>query len=192
MEFEWGSDMDLAGLEVREKIDVLYLPLDVKKPLLLRFNPNLDPVVRLALSRDEKQDLTPAQLVSLRTFAEEDLRRRLESLAGVAAVRPDGGLTQEIQILIDNEKLSQLKLDISTINQRLKEQNINQAGGRLETGSHDYLVRTINQFANLDQIRNLYIAKVGESQIRLSDIAEIRDYFCRSSKHYLCAWQRSD
>lgn len=177
MEFEWGSDMDLAGLEVREKIDVLYLPLDVKKPLLLRFNPNLDPVVRLALSRDEKKDLTPAQLVSLRTFAEEDLRRRLESLAGVAAVRPDGGLTQEIQILIDNEKLSQLKLDISTINQRLKEQNINQAGGRLETGSHDYLVRTINQFANLDQIRNLYIAKVGESQIRLSDIAEIRDSF---------------
>jgi len=177
MEFEWGSDMDLAGLEVREKVDVLYLPLDVKKPLLLRFNPNLDPVVRLALSRDEKKDLTPAQLVSLRTFAEEDLRRRLESLAGVAAVRPDGGLTQEIQILIDNEKLSQLKLDISTINQRLREQNINQAGGRLETGSNDYLVRTINQFANLDQIRNLYIAKVGESQIRLSDIAEIRDSF---------------
>ena len=177
MEFEWGSDMDLAGLEVREKVDVLYLPLDVKKPLLLRFNPNLDPVVRLALSRDEKKDLTPAQLVSLRTFAEEDLRRRLESLAGVAAVRPDGGLTQEIQILIDNEKLSQLKLDISTINQRLKEQNINQAGGRLETGSNDYLVRTINQFATLDEIRNLYIAKVGESQIRLSDIAEIRDSF---------------
>lgn len=177
MEFEWGSDMDLAGLEVREKIDVLYLPLDVKKPLLLRFNPNLDPVVRLALSRDEKNDLTPAQLVSLRTFAEEDLRRRLESLPGVAAVRPDGGLTQEIQILVNNEKLSQLKLDISTINQRLKEQNINQAGGRLETGSNDYLVRTINQFASLDEIRNLYISKVGESQIRLSDIAEVRDSF---------------
>ncbi|EGM77909.1 cation/multidrug efflux pump [Rheinheimera sp. A13L] len=177
MEFEWGSDMDLAGLEVREKIDVLYLPLDVKKPLLLRFNPNLDPVVRLALSRDEKNDLTPTQLVSLRTFAEEDLRRRLESLPGVAAVRPDGGLTQEIQILVNNEKLSQLKLDINTVNQRLKEQNINQAGGRLETGSHDYLVRTINQFSNLDEIRNLYIAKVGESQIRLSDIAEVRDSF---------------
>lgn len=177
MEFEWGSDMDLAGLEVREKVDVLYLPLDVKKPLLLRFNPNLDPIVRLALSREEKTALTPAQLVSLRTFAEEDLRRRLESLAGVAAVRPDGGLTQEIQILIDNEKLSQLKLDIGIVNQRLKEQNINQAGGRLETGSNDYLVRTINQFANLDQIRNLYIAKVGESQIRLSDIAEVRDSF---------------
>ena len=116
MEFDWGTDMDLAALEVREKLDVLFLPLEIEKPLLLRFNPNLDPIVRLALSRDtESEALSPAQLVSLRTFAEEDLRRALESLPGVAAVRPDGGLSQEIQILVDPEKLSQLQLDISQI-----------------------------------------------------------------------------
>ncbi|WP_031565655.1 efflux RND transporter permease subunit [Rheinheimera texasensis] len=178
MEFDWGTDMDLAGLEVREKLDVLLLPLDVKKPLLLRFNPNLDPIVRLALTRnDAPEGLTSAQQVALRTFAEEDLRRRLESLSGVAAVRPDGGLTQEIQVLIDNEKLAQLKLDIKTVNARLTEQNINQSGGRLETAAHDYLVRTINQFATLDEMRNLYIATVNGSHVRLSDIAEVRDAF---------------
>jgi HAE1 family hydrophobic/amphiphilic exporter-1 len=187
MEFEWGTNMDLAGLEVREKLDVLFLPLDVKKPLLLRFNPNLDPIVRLALSRtDAPNGLTSAQQVGLRTFADEELRRKLEAITGVAAVRPDGGLTQEIQILVDNEKLSQLKLDISTVNSRLKEQNLNQAGGRLETAAHDYLVRTINQFATLDEIRNLYIASVNGSQIRLSDIAEIRDgYVDRQSITYV-------
>jgi len=178
MEFDWGTDMDLAGLEVREKLDVLLLPLDIKKPLLLRFNPNLDPIVRLALTRsDAPQGLSSAQQVALRTFAEEDLRRRLESLTGVAAVRPDGGLTQEIQVLIDNEKLAQLKLDIKTVNARLTEQNINQSGGRLETAAHDYLVRTINQFATLDEMRNLYIATVNGSHVRLSDIAEVRDAF---------------
>jgi len=178
MEFEWGTDMDLAGLEVREKLDVLFLPLDVKKPLLLRFNPNFDPIVRLALSRsDQAGSLTAAQQVALRTYAEEDLRRQMESLAGVAAVRPDGGLQQEVQILIDNEKLAQLKLDISTVNRRLTEQNINQAGGRLETGAHDYLVRTINQFATLDDMRNLYVATVNGSHVRLADIAEVRDAF---------------
>lgn len=178
MEFDWGTDMDLAGLEVREKLDVLLLPLDVKKPLLLRFNPNLDPIVRLALTRnDAPEGLTSAQQVALRTFAEEDLRRRLESLSGVAAVRPDGGLTQEIQVLIDNEKLAQLKLDIKTVNARLTEQNINQSGGRLETAAHDYLVRTINQFSSLDEMRNLYIATVNGSHVRLSDIAEVRDAF---------------
>ncbi len=178
LEFEWGTDMDLAGLEVREKLDILFLPLDVKKPLLLRFNPNLDPIVRLALSRtDAPQGLNSAQQVALRTFADEDLRRKLEAIPGVAAVRPDGGLTQEIQILVDNEKLSQLKLDINAVNTRLKEQNLNQAGGRLETAAHDYLVRTINQFASLDDMRNMYIATVNGSQVRLADIAEVRDGF---------------
>lgn len=178
MEFEWGTDMDLAALEVREKLDVLFLPLEIEKPLLLRFNPNLDPIVRLALSRENAGEaLSPAQLVSLRTFAEEDLRRALESLPGVAAVRPDGGLSQEIQILVDPQKLSQLQLDISQISNRLRQENLNQAGGRLETPSYDYLVRTINQFADLQQIENLYVAQINGSQVRLKDVAEVRDSF---------------
>lgn len=187
LEFEWGSDMDVAVLDVREKLDVLLLPLDVKKPMLLRFNPNLEPIVRLALSRSDAADgLSTAQLVALRTYADEDLRRKLEAMSGIAAVRPDGGLTQEIQIQVDNEKLAQLKLDIKTINQRLLEQNVNQAGGRLETSSHDYLVRTINQFKSLDEIRNLYIASVGGSNVRLSDIATVVDGFAdRQSVTYV-------
>ncbi|MDX3774135.1 efflux RND transporter permease subunit [Chromatiaceae bacterium AAb-1] len=178
MEFDWGTNMDLAGLEVREKLDVLLLPLEIEKPLLLRFNPNLDPVVRLALSRtSEDGELTPAQLVSLRTYAEEDLRRRIESFSGVAAVRPDGGLSQEIQILADPHKLSQLQLDIAAISSRLKQENINQSGGRLETPGYDYLVRTINQFTDLKQIEDMYVTTVGNSQVRLSDVAEVRDGF---------------
>ncbi|CAM3874473.1 efflux RND transporter permease subunit [Rheinheimera salexigens] len=178
MEFDWGTDMDIAALEVREKLDVLFLPLEIEKPLLLRFNPNLDPIVRLALSRkDTDQALTSSQLVSLRTYADEDLRRALESLSGVAAVRPDGGLEQEIQILVDPQKLSQLQLDISQISQRLRQENLNQSGGRLETTSFDYLVRTINQFSDLGQINDLYVAEVANSPIRLSDVAEIRDGF---------------
>ncbi|MDP4946626.1 MAG: efflux RND transporter permease subunit [Alishewanella sp.] len=183
LEFDWGTDMDLALLEVREKLDVLFLPLDVDKPLLLRFNPNLDPVVRLSLS---KANMTAAELVSIRTFAEEDLRRKLESFSGIAAVRPDGGLTQEIQILVDPQKLSQLQLDISVITQRLKAENINLAGGRLETASYDYLVRTINQFAELQEIENLYLTTVGNSQVRLKDVAEVRDAFAdRQSISYI-------
>lgn len=183
LEFNWGTDMDLALLEVREKLDVLFLPLDVDKPLLLRFNPNLDPVVRLSLT---KANMTQPDLVAMRTFAEEDFRRRLESVPGIAAVRPDGGLTQEIQILVDPQKLSQLQLDISLITQRLKAENLNLAGGRLETPSYDYLVRTINQFANLAEIENLFLTRVGNSQIRLKDVAQVRDAFAdRQSISYI-------
>ncbi|BDM63974.1 hypothetical protein NFHSH190041_14260 [Shewanella sp. NFH-SH190041] len=45
LEFEWGTDMDMAALDVREKLDILMLPLDIEPPLLLRFNPNLDPII---------------------------------------------------------------------------------------------------------------------------------------------------
>ena len=46
----WGTDMDMASLEVRDKLDTLQLPLDAKRPLLLRFNPSTDPILRLGLS----------------------------------------------------------------------------------------------------------------------------------------------
>ncbi len=185
LEFDWGTDMDLAMLEVREKLDVLMLPLDIEKPLLLRFNPNLDPVVRLALSREGGIN-TERELVTLRTYAEEDLRRKLEAMPGIAAVRPDGGLNQEIQVLVDPNKLSQLQLDIGLISSRLAAENINLAGGRLETPGYDFLVRTINQFADLTAIENLYLANVGNSQIRLKDVATVVDAFAdRKSVTYV-------
>ncbi|WP_428619171.1 efflux RND transporter permease subunit, partial [Shewanella sp.] len=105
LEFEWGTDMDMASLEVREKLDTIELPLDVKKPLLLRFNPNLDPIVRLALSLPDADEQS---LKQMRTFAEEELKRQLESLSGVAAVRLSGGLEQEVHIQLNQEKLTQL------------------------------------------------------------------------------------
>ncbi|KKO45332.1 acriflavin resistance protein [Arsukibacterium ikkense] len=185
LEFDWGTDMDLAMLEVREKLDVLMLPLDIEKPLLLRFNPNLDPVVRLALSREGGMR-NERDLVSLRTYAEEDLRRKLEAMPGIAAVRPDGGLNQEIQVLVDPNKLSQLQLDIGLISSRLAQENINLAGGRLETPGYDFLVRTINQFADLAAIENLYLATVGNSHIRLKDVATVVDAFAdRKSVTYV-------
>lgn len=185
LEFDWGTDMDLASMDVREKLDILMLPLDSDKPVLLRFNPNLEPVLRLALSRE--QGLTSErQLVELRTFADEELRRWMEALPGVAAVRPDGGLNQEIQVLVDPNKLSQLQLDVHLISTRLKQENLNLAGGRLETPGYDYLVRTINQFQQLSDMENLYLATIDGSRILLKDVAEVRDaYADRRSVTYV-------
>jgi len=49
LEFAWGTDMDYAVMEVREKMDSLELPLDVKRPIILRFDPSMDPIMRFAL-----------------------------------------------------------------------------------------------------------------------------------------------
>ena len=160
LQFAWGTDMDQAGLEVRDKMEVLQLPLEAKAPVLLRFNPSTEPILRLALTGNAKPGSDAdaiRQLTSLRRYADDDLKKKLEPVAGVAAVKVAGGLEDEIQVDIDQHKLAQLHMPIDTVIQRLQQENINISGGRLEQGTQRYLVRTVNQFATVDQIANMLL-----------------------------------
>ena len=165
LEFAWGTDMDQASLDVRDKMESLQFPLDAKPPVLLRFNPSTQPIMRLALS--PKQSTAQArttgdaeairQLMELRRFADDDLKRKLEPVDGVAAVKVGGGLEDEVQVDIDQRKLAQLGLSADTVINRLQQENVNVSGGRLEEGSQRYLVRTVNQFATVDEIANMLL-----------------------------------
>lgn len=172
LEFEWGTDMDMASLDVREKLDTILLPLDVKKPLLLRFNPNLDPIVRLALSVPDASD---NELKQMRTYAEEELKRQLETLTGVAAVRLSGGLQQEVHILLNQEKLTQLNLNADKIRNRIAEENINLSAGKVIQGDKEYLVRTLNQFNSLKELGQIIVYREDQTLVRLFEVAEIVD-----------------
>nr|MBP6748850.1 efflux RND transporter permease subunit [Xanthomonadaceae bacterium] len=163
LEFAWGTDMDQASLDVRDKMEVLQLPLEAKPPVLLRFNPSTEPIVRLALSSKSDDQTTVGEeralreLTELRRYADDDLKKKLEPVDGVAAVKVGGGLEDEVQVEIDQQKLAQLNLSIDTVIQRLQQENINISGGRVEEGSQRYLVRTVNQFANIDEIREMLV-----------------------------------
>lgn len=172
LEFAWGTDMDMASLEVRDKLDTLQLPLEAKKPLLLRFNPSTDPIIRLGLSA--QGEVGEVQLKQLRRFADDDLKKRIEPVGGVAAVKVGGGLQDEIDVSIDQQKLARLGLDINDVVTRLKNENVNASGGRIDEGSQRYLVRTINQFKTLDEMRELLVKIDGGVPIRLKDVAEVR------------------
>lgn len=174
MEFEWGTQMDMAGLEVREKLDTIELPLDIDKPLLLRFNPNLDPIMRLALpAKSAGED----ELKQLRTYAEEELKRELESLPGVASVRLSGGLEQEVHILLNQQKLAQLNISSDDIRRRIAAENINLSAGKVVQSGREYLVRTVNQFQSLAEVADIIIYKDGDTLVRLGDIATVTDGF---------------
>ena len=163
LEFAWGTDMDQASLEVRDKIETLQLPLEAKPPVLLRFNPSTQPIMRLVLSAkgDSKGGVDDAdalrRLTELRRYADDDLKRKLEPVDGVAAVKVGGGLEDEVQVDIDQQKLAQLGLSIDTVIQRLQQENVNVSGGRLEEGSQRYLVRTVNQFASVEEMREMLV-----------------------------------
>ena len=178
LSFAWGTDMDFASLEVREKLDVLQLPLDIEKPRLLRFNPSLDPVIKLGLTaQSDTSSLSVAQMKRLRLYAEQQVKRALESVEGVAAVRVGGGLENEIHILIDQQKASQLSIPITRIIDRVSAENINAAGGRIDNAAQAFLVRTLNQFETLSDIENLFIGRFEGKNIQLKDIATVESAY---------------
>jgi len=178
LSFVWGTDMDFASLEVREKLDVLQLPLDIEKPRLLRFNPSLDPVIKLGLTaHSDTSSLSVAQMKRLRLYAEQQVKRALESVEGVAAVRVGGGLENEIHILIDQQKASQLSIPITRIIDRVSAENINAAGGRIDNAAQAFLVRTLNQFETLSDIENLFIGRFEGKNIQLKDIATVESAY---------------
>ncbi len=159
LEFAWGTDMDQASLDVRDKMESLQFPLDAKPPVLLRFNPSTQPIMRLALTATQPGSAKDAtrQLIELRRFADDDLKRKLEPIAGVAAVKVGGGLEDEVQVDLDQRKLAQYGLSVDSVIQRLQQENVNISAGRLEEGSQRYLVRTVNQFVNVDDIGNMLL-----------------------------------
>jgi hydrophobic/amphiphilic exporter-1 (mainly G- bacteria), HAE1 family len=162
LEFAWGADMDQASLEVRDKLEVLQLPLEAKAPVLLRFNPSTEPIMRLALAvKGSEGGSAVRELTELRRYADDDLKKKLEPVAGVAAVKVGGGLVDEVQVEIDQQKLAQLNLPIDTVIQRLQQENVNVSGGRLEEGSQRYLVRTVNQFASIEEMRDMLVTIQG-------------------------------
>jgi HAE1 family hydrophobic/amphiphilic exporter-1 len=176
LEFAWGTDMDLAGIDVREKLDLLLLPLEAKRPLLLRFDPASEPVMRLALTDKASvttADAAQARLRDLRRFAEDRLKPELESVEGSAAVKVSGGYEDEIQIQVDQQKLAQLGLSIDTVTRRVRAENVNLSGGRLEQGTQRFLVRTLNEFQSIDQMANAIIATVGGRPVYLRDVASV-------------------
>ncbi|MGB5257087.1 MAG: efflux RND transporter permease subunit, partial [Woeseiaceae bacterium] len=178
IEFVWGTDMDIAGVDVREKLDILTLPLEAERPLLLRFDPSSEPIVRLGLmsvSDETRPGESPeARLKMLRRLAEDSIKTDLEAEEGTAAVKVSGGLEDEIQIRVDQQKLSQLGLNIDQVASRIRAENVNLSGGRLEEGSQRFLVRTLNEFQSVDEFRNAIIANVAGRPVYLGDVATVQ------------------
>ncbi len=167
LEFEWGSNLPFLVQDVRERLDRVFLPPGTEKPLILRYDPGLDPVLRLALSGG-------SDLVRLRDLAEYEIERRLEGLPGVAAVRVKGGLVDEVQVLLDPQFLASFNLTPEDIRQRLTEENLNVPGGTLKEGSFEYVVRTLNEFRTLAEIEDLPIIARGDRVLKLRDLATVR------------------
>ena len=174
LEFVWGMDMGEATQNVLEKLDLVFLPDEAERPLILHFDPSLDPIMELSFSGSGERFEGESGLRRLRRLAELQIKRQLEPIQGIAAVRIRGGLEEEIHVLLDEEILRRTNISIQNVVTQLSQDNINLAGGTIKEGRAEYMVRTLNEFETIQEIGESLVAKVGDRKIRVRDLGAVK------------------
>ncbi len=154
LRFAWGTDMDFAVLNVREKMDNLkgQLPDAATRPAILRVDPESDPIMVLSVAGGG--DLWQTKELALTVF-----RRRLEQLDGVAQASVTGGLDREIHVDVDPRLLDAYGLTIEQISQALAQANVSMPGGTILQGRYRYPIRTLGEFQSVDEIADVVVAR---------------------------------
>ncbi|HSM13820.1 MAG TPA: efflux RND transporter permease subunit, partial [Thermoanaerobaculia bacterium] len=173
LEFQWDVEVADAVQDTLERLDQVLLPDEAERPLVLRFDPSLDPVIEFALTGADDRFRGEEGLRSLRRLAERQIKRELEPIKGVAAVQVRGGLEEEIHVRLDRAALARTGLSPREVLQRLAEENVNVAGGTLEEGSVEYMVRTLNEYRSIEEIADTIVTTFEGRPVRLGDLGSV-------------------
>ncbi|MCZ7650385.1 MAG: efflux RND transporter permease subunit [Thermoanaerobaculia bacterium] len=173
LEFQWQTSIADAVQDTLERLDQVFLPEQAERPLVLRFDPSLDPVIELSLSGEGERFAGEEGLRRLRRIADRQVKRELEPIKGVAAVQVRGGLEEEIHVRLDRAALARTGISPRLVLQRLAEENVNVAGGTLEEGRVEYMVRTLNEYTSIEQIGATVVTALEGRPVRISDLGEV-------------------
>ncbi len=166
--FNFGTDMDFATLEMREKVDLIdgFLPEGSSDPMVMTIDPNSIPIMQISLSNGDS-------LEYLQRIAEDTIKPRLERLEGVASVGILGGHEKQIEVKLNESKLMGYGLTLDYVAQIIGAENLNLPVGEVKKGNKELTVRTVGEFKSLEEINNLPITLQTGGTIRLSDIADV-------------------
>ncbi|MCL5037815.1 MAG: efflux RND transporter permease subunit [Chloroflexi bacterium] len=171
IEFKYGINLDNAAAKVREKIDTVRptFPAEVESPSMSRVDPAMSPILTFALSG-------PQDLRTLRTLADDVVKKRLQQIGGVAAIKVEGGQEREIQVQVDPSRLNAYNITLEDLLLQLGAENQNIPGGRLESGNKELLIRTMGEYNTLQDIENTVIGHPeGGFPITVKDVATVSD-----------------
>lgn len=170
VECEWGTNIDFAAQDMRDAIGVVrdYLPSEIDDPIVVKFDPSMIPVIAYGI-------VGKRSLRDLRSLVKDEIKDRIEMVDGVASAMIMGGREREIQVLLDRAKVESLGIPLQQVVAKLRYENLNLSGGHLIQGHTEYLLRTLGEFKNLDQIRNTVVAVQNGAPVYIRDIATVAD-----------------
>lgn len=177
LNFDYGTNTDLAFIEVNEKIDAAmnYLPKDAERPKVIKASATDIPVFYLNLTL--KNDSVYAEVdqqafLNLCEFAESVIRRRIEQLPEVAMVDVTGLLERQLQIVPDPDKLALLEISIEDIERVLAQNNVEPGSMTVRDGYYEYNIKFSTLLRTEEDVENILLNKEGRI-LRLGDFCRI-------------------
>ncbi|MBN1780728.1 efflux RND transporter permease subunit [bacterium] len=173
LEFEWGSDMDQAEIDVRNSLDWVddYLPDGVTDPLVFAFDPSMQPIGFYTIGSNMHG------LAELRRISELEIEPRLERIPGVASASTIGGLQREIKVLVDPVRMRAHHVSIQQVEAALQMNNLQMPSGWIENDVREFTIQTLGEYTNIEQIENTAVMSLGETVLRVKDVADVEDGF---------------
>jgi HAE1 family hydrophobic/amphiphilic exporter-1 len=156
VEFVESANMDVAMLDMREKLDMITpnFPEGVNSPMLIKFNPNMMPIMGFSFTKEG------SSMAEVTDFVENIVKPRLERIEGVASVTINGGSEKQIEITLDSDKMQLLGVDSKMISNLLKASNFNMPAGRITEGGKDYTIRTLGDIEDINQLRDFNLFNI--------------------------------
>ena len=175
--FDFGTNTDLAFIEVNEKIDAAmnYLPKDAERPKVIKASATDIPVfyLNLTLKNDSAYGKVDERaFLDLCEFAENVIKRRIEQLAEVAMVDVTGLVERQLQIVPDPDKLAVLGFSIEDIENVLAQNNVEPGSMTVRDGYYEYNIKFSTLLRTEEDVKGILLRKEGRI-IRLGDFCRV-------------------
>ncbi|MBD5435767.1 MAG: efflux RND transporter permease subunit [Treponema sp.] len=165
LEFNYGTDLDIATNDVRDKLDRVTrrLPDDADTPMIFKMDSNSMPIMRIAVRGNRPQN-------ELREIADDTICDLIAQTDGVAEATVYGGRDKIVRVDISQNRLAAYGLTMIQVAQSLASQNLELGAGKITEGSQDYSIRTTGEFSSIEEVNDTVVAVKNGYAVRLSDI----------------------
>lgn len=167
LEFDYGTDLDVATMDIRDKIDRVRgsLPDDCDSPQIMKFDSSSQPIINIAIRGNRTAE-------ELKKIADDYIVDRLQQANGVGQASASGGREKIVRVEVSQNRLEAYGITMTEVVSALSAQNLELGGGKVDEGAKSYSVRTVGEYASVDEINGAIIANKGGYVVRLSDIGK--------------------
>src|SRR6188768_2954895 len=179
--FNFHKNMVEAADEIRNAISQVRhkLPLEMREPVLFRFDPSQEPVMQLALSSET------LSLAEISRMAEDQLADRFRSINGVSTVDVNGSLRRELSVLLHAQRLREYNVSVAEVVGALRRQNTTAPVGQVKGVLEDQSIRLVGRIESPREFENIVLRRNGDEVVRLGQVATVQDGFAEQGGYSL-------